>query len=182
MNLKQFNQIRRDYNRIPLVREIFADLDTPLSAYLKLADEPYSYLFESVQGGEKWGRYSIIGLPSETVIKVRGRSVLVERGGNVVEEAEIRDPLAWIEQFQRRFRVPETGEGLPRFAIHEVARARLDDVQLITGVRLLWVDAVRQRRQKLRNGWLDRIRRLQELAAVVHVRRSWVCRRAFPHH
>ena len=56
MNLKQFNQIRRDYNRIPLVREVFADLETPLSTYLKLADEPYTYLFESVQGGEKWGR------------------------------------------------------------------------------------------------------------------------------
>ena len=55
MNLKQFNQIKHDYNRIPLVREVFADLDTPLSAYLKLADEPYTYLFESVQGGEKWG-------------------------------------------------------------------------------------------------------------------------------
>ena len=69
MNLKQFNQVTHDYNRIPLVREVFADLDTPLSAYLKLADEPYTYLFESVQGGEKWGRYSIIGMacPRESV-------------------------------------------------------------------------------------------------------------------
>ncbi|HCD04944.1 MAG TPA: anthranilate synthase component I, partial [Methylophaga sp.] len=50
------------YNRIPLYREVLADLDTPLSTYLKLADAPYSYLFESVHGGEKWGRYSIIGL------------------------------------------------------------------------------------------------------------------------
>ncbi|HXK58074.1 MAG TPA: anthranilate synthase component I, partial [Gammaproteobacteria bacterium] len=51
------------YNRIPLMCEVLADLDTPLSVYLKLANAPYSYLFESVQGGEKWGRYSIIGLP-----------------------------------------------------------------------------------------------------------------------
>ncbi|MCB1903274.1 MAG: anthranilate synthase component I, partial [Gammaproteobacteria bacterium] len=50
------------YNRIPLMCEVLADLDTPLSVYLKLADARYSYLFESVQGGEKWGRYSIIGL------------------------------------------------------------------------------------------------------------------------
>jgi len=49
------------FNRIPLMREVLADLDTPLSVYLRLARGPYSYLFESVQGGEKWGRYSIIG-------------------------------------------------------------------------------------------------------------------------
>jgi len=51
MNVKQFNQIKHKYNRIPLVREVLADLDTPLSTYLKLANEPYSYLYESVQGG-----------------------------------------------------------------------------------------------------------------------------------
>ena len=66
------------YNRIPLVREVCADLDTPLSVYLKLAGSapgataPYSYLFESVQGGEKWGRYSIIGLPCRTLVRVAG--------------------------------------------------------------------------------------------------------------
>ena len=58
------------HNRIPLVREVLADLDTPFSVYLKLAEGPYSYLLESVQGGEKWGRYSIIGLPCRTVLKV----------------------------------------------------------------------------------------------------------------
>jgi anthranilate synthase component 1 len=58
--------------RIPLVREVLADLDTPLSTCLKLAEGPYSYLFESVQGGEKWGRYSIIGLPCRYVFKVYG--------------------------------------------------------------------------------------------------------------
>jgi anthranilate synthase component 1 len=60
------------YNRIPVVHEILADLDTPLSAYLKLASGPYSYLLESVHGGEKWGRYSIIGLPCKTIITVDG--------------------------------------------------------------------------------------------------------------
>src|SRR5690606_40316126 len=58
------------YNRIPLARETLADFDTPLSIYLKLADAPYSYLLESVQGGEKWGRFSIIGLPSRTRLRV----------------------------------------------------------------------------------------------------------------
>ena len=74
MNLKQFNKIRHDYNRIPLVREVFADLDTPLSIYLKLADEPYTYLFESVQGGEKWGRYSMIGMTKLLCIVMKIRT------------------------------------------------------------------------------------------------------------
>lgn len=56
MNQQQFEQLKSSYNFIPLAREVFADLDTPLSVYLKLANNPYSYLFESVQGGEKWGR------------------------------------------------------------------------------------------------------------------------------
>ena len=58
---------KQGYNRIPLVAETFADLDTPLSLYLKLANKPYSYLLESVQGGERFGRYSFIGLPADTV-------------------------------------------------------------------------------------------------------------------
>ncbi len=68
------------YNRIPLLREALADLDTPLSTYLKLANGPYSYLFESVQGGEKWGRYSIIGLPCRTVLRVTGKLITVSYG------------------------------------------------------------------------------------------------------
>ena len=114
MNLHQFNQISSDYNRIPLVREVFADLDTPLSAYLKLADEPFSYLFESVQGGEKWGRYSIIGMACETRIKVFGRRVLLEADGRVVDERETDDPLEFIEQYLAVFRVAEA-ECLPKF-------------------------------------------------------------------
>ena len=76
MTPAQFQQLAdQGYNRIPVMREFLADLETPLSAYLKLADGPYSYLFESVQGGEKWGRYSIIGLPAKTVIKVNGHTI-----------------------------------------------------------------------------------------------------------
>ncbi|MGH8589612.1 MAG: anthranilate synthase component I, partial [Gammaproteobacteria bacterium] len=88
---------------------------TPLSAYLKLAAGPYSYLFESVQGGEQWGRYSIIGLPAATVVKVCGESVFVERHGEVVERADIPDPLAWIDAFRQRFRMPVSAD-LPRFS------------------------------------------------------------------
>jgi anthranilate synthase component 1 len=96
------------------MREVLADLDTPLSVYLKLADGPCSYLFESVHGGEKWGRYSIIGLPCQTLLKVHGHSITIESQGNVVEEAEADDPLEFIEQFQSRYRVAED-EKLPRF-------------------------------------------------------------------
>jgi anthranilate synthase component 1 len=114
MNLKQFNQIKRDYNRIPLVREIFADLDTPLSTYLKLADEPYTYLFESVQGGEKWGRYSIIGMACDTRLKVFGNRAQLEINGQIVTEEETDDPLQYIEDYLNFFRVAEA-ECLPKF-------------------------------------------------------------------
>src|SRR3990167_4555841 len=68
---QEFNTLAlQGYNRIPLVSETFADLDTPLSLYLKLANKPYSYLLESVQGGERFGRYSFIGLPADTRITV----------------------------------------------------------------------------------------------------------------
>ncbi len=114
MNLKQFNQIRRDYNRIPLVREVFADLDTPLSTYLKLADEPYTYLFESVQGGEKWGRYSIIGMACRTRIKVHGKRVTVETDDSVDIDEQHDDPLRFIEDYLGRFKVAEA-DCLPKF-------------------------------------------------------------------
>ncbi len=102
------------YNRIPVACEVLADLDTPLSVYLKLAAAPYSYLFESVQGGEKWGRYSIIGLPCRTLIKVYGTHIQIERDGNVIESISAPDPLAWLDAYQQQFQVAEIA-GLPRF-------------------------------------------------------------------
>ncbi|MGI8740435.1 MAG: anthranilate synthase component I [Gammaproteobacteria bacterium] len=101
--------------RAPLVRHVLADLDTPLSTYLRLADAPYSYLFESVQGGEKWGRYSIIGLPCRRVIKVTGHTVNIEYDGEVIESHDVGDPVAWIAAYQARYRIPEQ-PGLPRFS------------------------------------------------------------------
>ena len=93
---------------------MLADLDTPLSTYLKLANAPWSFLLESVQGGEKWGRYSIIGLPSRERIEVRGFTVSHIVDGEQQGVAEVEDPLAWIEQFQARFRVPRLDDQ-PRF-------------------------------------------------------------------
>ncbi len=102
------------YSRIPIYREVLADLETPVSSYLKLANGPYSYLFESVQGGEQWGRYSFIGLPCRKVMKISGKQVSLEIDGEVIESAEHDDPLAQVEAFQQSFNIPVLPE-LPRF-------------------------------------------------------------------
>ena len=115
MNAEIFSKLAdQGFNRIPVMREVLADLDTPLSTYLKLAEGPYSYLFESIHGGEKWGRYSIIGLPCRTVVKVNGFEVTVSEAGEVVERHQVDDPLAWIEDYQSQYKVAEV-ENLPRF-------------------------------------------------------------------
>ena len=121
---------QQGYNRIPLVCEVCADLDTPLSAYLKLAAAPYSYLFESVQGGEKWGRYSIIGLPCRTIVRVFGHDISVEKDGAITEQVTDGDPLSWIEQFQARYKIAPAA-GLPRFTGGLVGYFGYDTVRYI---------------------------------------------------
>ncbi len=112
MTPERFAQLaEQGYNRIPVSRQVLADLDTPLSSYLKLADGPYSFLFESVQGGEKWGRYSIIGLPCRTVLKVFASRVIIEVDGKISEEFEREDPLEYVKEFQKRFRVAPLDDG-----------------------------------------------------------------------
>ena len=98
------------FNRIPLIAEAFADLETPLSLYLKLcADSPagsarFSFLLESVVGGERFGRYSFIGLPARTLLRVRGWQTEVVSEGAVVETHE-GNPLEFIAAYQARFKV-----------------------------------------------------------------------------
>jgi anthranilate synthase component 1 len=108
------------YNRIPVTLETFADLDTPLSLYLKLANKPRSYLLESVIGGERFGRYSIIGLPAREWMEVRGREVAIVRakaggGGEKVEHKFVDDPLVSVEKYRQRFKAAPI-EGALRFA------------------------------------------------------------------
>ena len=111
---QEFNALaRQGYNRIPLVCETFADLDTPLSLYLKLANRPYSYLLESVQGGERFGRYSFIGLPADTRITVRDRQVTLTHMNSETTH-EVDNPLDFIRDYQTRFKVASL-PGLPRF-------------------------------------------------------------------
>ncbi len=115
MNKQQFSDLaKQGYTHIPVFREVAADLDTPLSAYLKLANSPNSFLFESVQGGERWGRYSIIGLQCDESLQVRGEQIEVFKNNQCVEKVQHTDPLQWIDQYRDRFNVPEL-DGLPRF-------------------------------------------------------------------
>ena len=102
------------FNRIPLLSEAFADLETPLSLYLKLAGgERHSFLLESVVGGERFGRYSFIGLPARTLLRATGWLTEVVTDGVVVQRHE-GNPLDFIEAYQARFKVA-LRPGLPRF-------------------------------------------------------------------
>ncbi len=107
------------YNRIPLIAETYADLDTPLGIYLKLAHQgpqggKNTCLMESVVGGERFGRYSFIGLPARNVISARGTTTHLLRDDKVVETHQ-GDPLTFIENYQKRFKVA-LRPGMPRFA------------------------------------------------------------------
>ena len=115
MDQALFNELAAaGHTRIPLVREVFSDLDTPLSVYLKLADGPYTFLLESVEGGNTWGRHSIIGLPAKRVFKLRGHMLETEDFGEVVESREVADPLAEIERLRQQYDVPQL-PNLPAF-------------------------------------------------------------------
>lgn len=115
MNEAEFKRLAaQGFNRIPVVIETFADLDTPLSVYIKLAHRPYSYLLESVVGGERFGRYSFIGLPARQRIVVRGQQTSVLSGDAVIEESG-GNPLDFIRAYLKRYRAAPLPPGLQRF-------------------------------------------------------------------
>ncbi len=131
MNKERFEQLRAQaYNRIPIYRSVLADLDTPLSVYLKLAEGDNSYLFESVEGGETWGRYSIIGLPCERRYTFHGQSMTITDSGQLISTETVQDPMARIAELQSNFRVPELTE-LPLFSGGLVGYFGYETVQLI---------------------------------------------------
>lgn len=103
------------FNRIALTRELPADLLTPVGTYLSLGNQPYSYLLESMHGGERWGRYSFIGLPAREVLRIKGDSVSVELEGKTVLSLESTDPIGWLRAHTKRIQV-EPNEALPRFS------------------------------------------------------------------
>ena len=100
------------FTHVPIMRETLADLDTPVSTYLKLGNKPYSYLFESVQGASKWGRYSIIGLPCNEIYRFFGHEMSCEIDGELVSEETVDNPLDAVRSLQARFNVASY-DGLP---------------------------------------------------------------------
>lgn len=131
MNKEHFEQLgAQGYNRIPVYRSVLADLDTPLSVYLKLAEGTDTYLFESVEGGETWGRYSIIGLPCRRRYTIRGHTLVTSDHGQAHSQETVPDPLARIAELQRGFNVPHLDE-LPLFSGGLVGYFGYETVQLI---------------------------------------------------
>jgi anthranilate synthase component 1 len=102
------------YTHLALTRELPGDLDTPVGTFLKLGNRPYSYLLESMHGGERWGRYSFIGLPAREVIRIKGHTVTVTVDGQVRDRIEAADPIAWLRAHAAQTRIAPDPK-LPRF-------------------------------------------------------------------
>ena len=130
---------RQGFNRVPLLAETFADLETPLSLYLKLANRSNSYLLESVVGGERFGRYSFIGLAAAVRLRAVGSLVTVMHGDAIAEKSQAADPLVFVREFLSRYRVAEL-PGLPRFCGGLVGYFGYDTVR--------WIEP------RLAGGWL----------------------------
>jgi len=112
-NLETFCTLAGTGNLIPVYREIMADLDTPVSAFKKLDDGQFSYLLESIEGGEKWGRYSFLGSSPSVVIRSRGNLVEIINDG-VTSSMNAADPLNCVRDLLAKY-TPVEVEGLPRF-------------------------------------------------------------------
>ncbi len=125
-----FLKLARKGNLIPVYREILADLDTPVSAFLKMGDRPYAYLLESVEGGERVARYSFLGGEPSLVFKSKGRRITLLKNG-VEESFETRrDPLGELEKLLKRYRTVPV-KGLPPFAGGAVGYLGYDTVRFI---------------------------------------------------
>src|SRR6516165_3635998 len=118
--LREFESLAREgYNLIPVAREITADLETPVSAFLKITRGDYSFLLESVRGGEKWGRYTFLGTEPSMVLRARGGQMDLIRpalAGGVasIESHRVDNCFDALRRELKRFRAPELAE-LPRF-------------------------------------------------------------------
>ncbi len=113
-NLEEFKSLAEDANRIPVYREILGDLETPLSAFIKIGSNSESFLFESVEGGERWARYSFIGFDPELVVRSKGRTAEIMRGSKL-ERVEVEsDPLDIVRSLMAEEK-PVSFPELPRF-------------------------------------------------------------------
>ncbi len=115
MTEEEFNKLKKKgFNRVPIIRKKLADLDTPLSIYLKIANEPNTYLFESVIDGERFGRYSFIGLNSEYTFEVKGKTCNELFKNKIIKSVEKDDPLEWVKEITGRYKIAEP-DGPPGF-------------------------------------------------------------------
>ncbi len=113
-NYKTFEELAKQGNLVPLYREILADVETPVSVFMKLRDSAYAFLLESVEGGEKWGRYTFLGADPRLVFRISGDEVVIEEKGETSRHAHQGDPLRFLKEILRRYS-PVSVEGLPRF-------------------------------------------------------------------
>jgi len=110
-----FRSLAARGNLIPVYREIMADMDTPVSAFRKIDDGRYSFLLESIEGGEKWARYTFLGSSPAVVIRSKGNTVEVLEAGNGMRQVETPDPLAFLKEYLQRY-TPVEIEGFPAFS------------------------------------------------------------------
>lgn len=114
-SFEEFKELSKRGNLIPVYREILADEETPVTALLKIRKRPYAFLLESVEGGEKWGRYTFLGADPLAVVRVKPAEVEVRSNGNLVQIPHGGDPLAVLKELLARYR-PVSVDGLPRFS------------------------------------------------------------------
>jgi len=113
-NFAEFEKLAQKGNLIPVYREILADVETPVSVLMKLRKKDHVFLLESVEGGEKWGRYSFLGTDASVVFRVQGDRVIIDEKGNVTTRHHHGGPLNFLRELLNRYK-PVALPGLPRF-------------------------------------------------------------------
>ncbi len=126
----EFFQLARRGNLIPVYREILADMETPVSALRKIDDGQSAFLLESIEGGEKWARYSFLGVGSGRLFRARGRYCEILENGEIVRSGDVADPLAELRRFVSAY-APVELPGLPRFFGGAVGYLGYDMVRLV---------------------------------------------------
>ena len=172
-DLQTFTALAAKGNLIPVYREIMADMDTPVTAFKKIDDGSYSFLLESIEGGEKWGRYTFLGASPSVVIRSRGEMVEILKSGASPVSYVTKDPLGEVRNYLSRFKPVEV-EGLPRFFGGAVGYLGYDMVRFFEDLRggkpaeigawdscflitdtLLIFDSVRQKIKVIANAHLE---------------------------
>ena len=113
-DFEQFKRLAQQGNLIPVYREILADIDTPVSALMKLSSKSHAFLLESVEGGEKWGRYTFLGSDPRIIFKVGGEHVVISENGTTRSYRHEGSPLRYLKDLLKSYH-PVPVEGLPRF-------------------------------------------------------------------